>query len=258
MLKESSEAFRNRLVQEGVVEEMLRALVTLGEKQVPADDAVSFLKENLFSGSLLPLYQRAKPSSYEVCQENAYLHERVADLKLELQITRDHLKAKLPEGTLTISKIAAFDVPDVDAVGGISDPFVRVSLLDVPNLDDDGDEVTLGRDMDPVLFAAYCEKHGIAAQTSAIKDSANPSWPDEVLSIVLPAGTPRPPRVLVRVWDDDVSKSDDPIASAEVQLEPKGGSFEKLVLKGRDGLPDVTISFEYAMLECAMRQELPS
>ena len=95
-------------------------------------------------------------------------------------------------------------------------------------------------------------------KTSAIKDSANPSWPDEVLSIVLPAGTPRPPRVLVRVWDDDVSKSDDPIASAEVQLEPKGGSFEKLVLKGRDGLPDVTISFEYAMLECAMRQELPS
>ena len=96
---------------------------------------------------------------------------------------------------------------------------------------------------------APCARDRLAAQTSVIQNDPNPKWPDEVLEIVLPAGTPRPPRVLVRVWDDDRSKSDDPIASAEVQLEPNAGKCEQLVLKGRDGLKDVLIDLEYKMVE---------
>ena len=53
----------------------------------------------------------------------------------------------------------------------------------------------------------------------------------------------------MRVWDDDVTKSDDPLASLEVQLEPLGGKFEKLALKGRGDLPDILIDFEYKVLE---------
>ena len=74
-------------------------------------------------------------------------------------------------------------------------------------------------------------------------------WEGEVLSIVLPAGTPRPPRVLVRIWDKDFTNANDPIASAEVQLEPLGGSFQKLTLTGRDGMSDVQIDFTYEMIE---------
>ena len=55
--------------------------------------------------------------------------------------------------------------------------------------------------------------------------------------------------MLVRLWDDDVTKSDDPIASLEVQLEPLGGSFEQLALKGRGELPDVIVDFAYKVEE---------
>ena len=54
-------------------------------------------------------------------------------------------------------------------------------------------------------------------------------------------------RVLVRLWDDDVTKSDDPIASLEVQLDKGGGEVERLKLKGRGDLPDVEISFTYVL-----------
>ena len=81
------------------------------------------------------------------------------------------------------------------------------------------------------------------------------AWEGETLSIVLPSGTPRPPKVLVRVWDDDMSKSDDPLASSEVQLEPLGGKCEGLILKGRGGLSDVTINFEYKMIEPEVDEE---
>ena len=189
-------------------------------------------------------------ASYDVAEENKRLKARVAALRGEIKEARAQLKAHLPEGTLTVFNISASGVPDVDACGGESDPFVRVSLLDVPNLDDDDDDgQPLGRDMDPITFKEFCDRHGIAAQTSSIQNSTDPSWDGEVLEVVLPSGTPRPPRVLVRVWDDDVTKSDDPLASLEVQLEPNGGSFEGLMLKGRGDLPDIAINFEYKMIE---------
>ena len=252
--------FREYLVKSGAVEEILRVLVGLGESSDKPDDSLPYVLEHLGRGTLPPLVSRTSGgSSYEVVNENRYLRSRVADLKAEIKSTRTKLKSLLPEGTLMISKIAAYGVPDVDAKGGLSDPYVRVSLLDVPNLDEDdedGEQVTLGREMDPAAFAEYCKRHGIAAQTSVVQNATDPVWEDEVLSIVLPAGTPRPPRVLVRVWDDDVSKSDDPLASAELQLEPLRGSFEKVTLHGRDGLPDIQVDFTYEMAECDARQEM--
>ena len=62
----------------------------------------------------------------------------------------------LPEGTLTVSGLAAFGVPDADDQrgSGISDPYVRVSLLDAPRPEADttggsGGLLVLGREMDP-------------------------------------------------------------------------------------------------------------
>lgn len=243
-------AFRKRLVESGAAEEMLRTMVGLGEASLPPPKGQPYVQSNIGQGTnpyVMQPPRRAGPLSYELVQENKQLKDRVAELSAELSRTRKELKDKLPEGSLTISGIAAFGVPDVDEMGDISDPYVRVSVLDVPNLDDDGD-VAPDDQADPNAFAAYCERHGIAAQTSVVKNSVNPSWPDETLSIVLPAGTPRPPKVLVRVWDHDWTNAHDPIASAEVQLEAGGGELDQLVCKGRGDLPDVTVNFTYTVV----------
>jgi hypothetical protein len=244
-------ALRRWLVDEGLADEMLRVLVALGEMP-EQENAISYLLEHFGQCTQPPLVNLKAPleeclASFDVLEENRRLKNRVSELQSELKVTIDKIKASIPEGTLTVFNIAAYGVPDVDVSGGISDPFVRISLLDAELEDDDG--VPLGREMDPVEFRDYCEKHRIAAQTSTIQNAENPKWPDEVLDIVLPAGTPRPPRVLVRIWDDDKGKSDDPLASLEVQLEPFGGKCEQLALKGRGDLPDVLIDFEYKMLE---------
>ena len=241
-------AFRTRLVEDGAVEEILRTLVGLGEKPEREQiEALQFLVENLGMGTM-PSFVQPRPgmrtASYEVVQENYALKARVAELRAELKQTREEIEELLPEGVLTVSNIAAFGVPAVDRGGTDgSDPFVRISLLDVPNLEEDVDV----RALDPLAFSAYCDQHRIAAQTSAIGDAEDPVWEGEVLEITLPGGTARPPRVLVRLWDDDVTKSDDPIASLEVQLEKGGGEVERLKLKGRGDLPDVEISFTYVL-----------
>ena len=61
-------------------------------------------------------------------------------VKAELKQTREKIKALIPEGTLTVTAIAAHGVPDVDAGNNISDPFVRISLLNVPNLEEEDEE----------------------------------------------------------------------------------------------------------------------
>ena len=255
--------FRDFIANDGAAEEILRVLVALIETK-PADE-MAFVLENLGQGTLPPFTSpTAVPStmtSYEVLQENQALKKKFFAVKAELKQTRDKIKALIPEGTLTVTAIAAHGVPDVDAGNNISDPFVRISLLNVPNLEEEDEETennkswadTLkpGKEMDPHEFAAYCDRHRIAAQTSTVMNCTDPSWPEETLEIVMPAGTPRPPKVLVRVWDDD-KNADDPIASAEIQLEAGGGKIEGYALKVRPGLgdlPDVMVDFEYAIAE---------
>ena len=251
-------AFRCRLVDSGAFEEILRVLVALGEapKSAGAETKVEpmdFLLDNFGKGMLPPLVQPRHASdpdtSYEVVQENQHLKSRLAELRSRLKSAREQLRLNIPEGRLKVFGIAACGVPDADTSGGTSDPFIRVSLLDVPNLEETDEGEDPERDLDPMAFREYCAKHHIAAQTTTMPNQVDPAWPDEVLEIVLPAGTPRPPRVLVRVWDNDQTKDDDPLASLAVQLEPNGGKFEHLVLKGRAGLPDVEVSFEYTMLD---------
>ena len=251
----SAAALRANLVDDGAADEIVRCLVALAEAPAEAKaDPVAFILEHFGAGTQPPLTKRNPPvattllTSYDVLEENTRLKSRVAALRAEVKEKRAQLKAHLPEGTLTVFNISASGVPDTDAVGGHSDPFVRVSLLDVPHLDDDDDDADYDK-LDPIAFAEFCNQHGIAAQTSAIQNCANPSWEGEVLEVKLPSGTSRPPRVLVRMWDDDVTKSDDPLASLAVQLEPLGGSFEGLMLKGRGDLPDIPVNFEYKMVE---------
>ena len=102
--------------------------------------------------------------------------------------------------------------------------------------------------MDPMTFKEFCDRHGIAAQTSSIQNSTDPSWDGEVLEVVLPSGTPRPPRVLVRVWDDDVTKSDDPSRHSRCNSSQMEGAL-RTHAQGEGDLPDIAINFEYKMIE---------
>ena len=165
----------------------------------------------------------------------------------------DAAQGPAAKGTLTVSSLSA-EVPDADVTGGISDLYVTISLLDVPNLDDDDDESTAPPDlrgMAPHDALAFCEKHRIVAQSSVVPNAANPVWQDEVLKLTLPAGTPRPPTVLVRLWDDDLTKRDEPLAAAEVPLEAGSGRVEKFPLPVAESrcveeqAQPILISFDY-------------
>ena len=71
------------------------------------------------------------------------------------------------------------------------------------------------------------------------------------LKLTLPAGTPRPPTVLVRLWDDDLTKRDEPLAAAEVPLEAGSGRVEKFPLPVAESrcveeqAQPILISFDY-------------
>ena len=254
----SFEKFRKDLVDDGAADEIIRALVGLGESKEGKEDPMAFLMANLGQGTLPPVVKpRAPPAtptlpltSYEVLETNRVLKEKVAELATELKATKDAIANALPEGTLFISGVAAHGVPDADSSGGTSDPYVTFTLLDVPSLenDDDGCPLVKPSKMDPFAFRAYAERNKISAMTSTILNSSDPVWGD-ALEMLLPGGTPRPPRLHVMLWDDDCHVNDEPLASGEVQLEEGSGKVEGFALTGttRKGveLPEVLFDFEY-------------
>ena len=276
----AAESYRSSLVESGAAEEILRILVALSEEKKPEADAVGYLTSQFGQGTMPP-FAKALPghdlanaaASYEIVQENARLKQKHAELLDQFKKASAALKDALPEGTLQLSNLSAANVPDADVTGGISDPYLTILVLDVPNLDDDDDESTarpILRHMPPLEANAFGEKHSIMARTTVKGNSAHPVWEGEEFTLTLPAGTPRPPSILVRLWDDDVTKPDEPLAEAELQLDEDGGKVEKLVLKpcaggalaeaaaaaqasaaegegeegGEGGTPDITVSFD--------------
>ena len=101
-----------------------------------------------------------------------------------------------PAATLTLRRIKAFDVPDQDVWAGSkgSDTYLSFKLLECGDLD-------------------------VGAKTPAEPNQKNPEW-SEVLTLELPRGSPRPPLLCVRLWDDDLHDADDPIATTDVRLVP--------------------------------------
>ena len=93
------------------------------------------------------------------------------------------------------------------------------------------------------------------ARTTTKPNDKNPVW-SEPLELQLPRGSPRPPLLMVRLWDDDRNDADDPLATTDVRLEPtsvtKGSSSGKcemgLVGIGR-GNRGVKVSFEWERVD---------
>ena len=106
-----------------------------------------------------------------------------------------------PAATLTINNIKAFGVPEGGDKGSGADPYLRFKLLECGDLDE-------------------------AVRTSSQRNVKNPVWSKstdpnwEPLTLNLPRGSPRPPLLLIRLWDDDLNSEDDALAMTEVRLEP--------------------------------------
>ena len=102
---------------------------------------MAFLFANVGQATLPPVEKRnpgtKDNTSYGVLEENRALKARVKELRAAIREKKKALKALVPEGTLTVFNVNAQGVPDASA--DASDPFVRVSLIEVPNLDYDGD-----------------------------------------------------------------------------------------------------------------------
>ena len=65
----------------------------------------------------------------------------------------------------------------------------------------------------------------------------------------LPTGCPQLPLLFIRIWDDNVTKDDEAIARASLQLPTaRRGTVERFSLKGRAKGNDVQISFTYEIV----------
>ena len=159
--------------------------------------------------------------------------------------------------TLVLSGLTGEGVPDAEArkggaEGGAGDPYIRVSLLEAP-LDDSADDLHAQVLLPPLppphtrslpslrprtapslrvllwrLFGCSSPSLSASTQTSAIGDSAEPAWPDE-LRVQMQKGAPRPPLLKICLWDKefDANAAMDPLASCEVRsgwlcVDPSG------------------------------------
>jgi len=199
-------------------------LVGLEESPSKPADPVAFFKDMFAKDELPPLLQKRRDDAQEVVDDNARLHAQVAALTEQFDQLTKKLHEKYPASILTISNISASGVPDMDATRGslISDPYVKFTLLEVS-----GDAEELQK------------------RTNFVPNSANPVWED-VVELKLPAGSPRPPLIFARVWDNDVTKEDEAIASDEIRLTAGEEGTVEVPLKGNN--EGVTLSFTFTIV----------
>ena len=122
--------------------------------------------------------------------------------------------APSPAATLILSNCAVVGVPTAEERPDGGDVYVRASLVGV--------EAAPGDDPSAVSGAAPVE----AADTPT-------SLPGAPLAVGLPAGSARPPRVLIELWDVDCNGGGAPLASAVLEgdaLSAKSGAIDGLAL----------------------------
>ena len=137
-------------------------------------------------------------------------------------------EAVAPAATLTLTAIKASGVPDKDATGHTSDPYLSFKLREVGDL-------------------VEC------AATPAQPNTEAPDWGELAITLELPRGSARPPLLTVRLWDDDVHDDDDALAQQDVRLAlGEGGAAapQEVTLTGRKGVcKEVPMSFTATLVE---------
>lgn len=130
---------------------------------------------------------------------------------------------------LTLKNLKVNNVPDMDVARGkdVSDPFVRIALLD-----DYGNVIA-----DEV--------------TTHLRNQRNPAWEQE-LTMPLPPHVTYPPTIVAEVWDKDWYKEDERIGKLKLGLEPlhtgRGRVLDAVVpVKGKKSGKDMLFSCWYEM-----------
>jgi len=136
-----------------------------------------------------------------------------------------------PPAVLTLSGISAKDIPlgiDRGSKKGFkkADPYLKFALMEVGDFES-------------------------KARLSTCQNSSNPTWKESV-ELQLPRASPRPPMINIRLWDDDQSDADDPIASTDVRLSGSGEATATLpIRKGlvKKGAQKVQVALKFAIAE---------
>ena len=121
-----------------------------------------------------------------------------------------------PAATLLLSELCASGVPDAAARPEGGEVYVRATLLD--------HEPSPGSD--PTVLS-----QSVVVETPE-EEGAPISFPGG-LAINLPAGSPRPPKLLIELWDTDCNAGGAPLAAAELggdALSAQSGAIEGLAL----------------------------
>ena len=140
-----------------------------------------------------------------------------------------------PPATLRIVEVSATGLPTragkAKKKGQRPDPHLRFTLLEV---------------------GALLEY----ARTPSSENKPATDWSD-ALTLQLPKGSPRPPLISVRLWDDDLHEADDPLATADFRLataEEQGGDANKVSgrvsgeLVGLRKVQNVAVSFTFGIV----------
>ena len=138
-----------------------------------------------------------------------------------------------PAATLLLTAIEAKGLPISAVAKGkkakkkdrLSDPYLRFSLLEVGDL---------------------LEEARVPAQPG-VKDA---KWDGVTLSVALPKGSPRPPLLSIRMWDDDLHEQDKALAKAEVRLSEAREGLVAAKLQGlKKVVKDVKVTFRFQIVE---------
>ena len=156
------------------------------------------------------------------------------------------------EAVLRLFAIKAWRVPSPDR-RDVSDPHVQFSLVGAAGEEGEGSPPPPPSQPPP----PPPQQPGEAAQgppqaghvtTAVLLNQVNPEW-DDVLELRLPAGTARPPRLRVRLWDQDQGEDDDLLAQADVELSTaREGSVGRLMLQPCSRGRSIQCSFSFALL----------
>ena len=157
----------------------------------------------------------------------------------------DALSRPTPAAKLTLTGLVASGVPDVGARPEGGDVYVRVTALEATP--PPGVELAVSSAAVPVVASA----------------GAPVSFGDAPLVLNLPAGTPRPVRLLVELWDSDAASGGAPIASAVLgaSVLPASGSgmvYDAPLAARAEGASPMLVTFCMALADAPTLKPAPA
>ena len=218
-LQAAEEDAARRVVEEAeaILAAMAEAIYAEAEAEVVAQLAAEVAVE---AAAEEVLAAAARAAARLQIEAQMVLEAEVADAEVAAELAR-----RSRELTLIFSDIRAHSVPAADKAK-TSDPFATFTLLN-------------GR-------SGLVE----TGRTQPVYNNLDPKWP-HLVKLFLAAGTEaameQAPRVLVRVYDKDLTDADDLLGECEVALSEAKGSHKEVAVHGVGDFGDFAISFKHEL-----------